>query len=171
MSRIIPVGEELPPMDGPEPAPSSHSHPGKPKERPDSSKAKAGERFAVLNAFVDSTLAGLSRGEIAVWLVLYRDTRDGTARTSYADLVRRAGLTRRNVGRKRWPLNRLDLLNASPGKPKGTLVNMLSWLVWNASNRTPDAHHQQVRRSDFQDGAVRQRQPKRHEGNRFHQFE
>jgi hypothetical protein len=28
----------------------------------------------------------------------YRDSRDGTARTSYDDLVRRAGLNRRNVG-------------------------------------------------------------------------
>ena len=42
-------------------------------------KAKAGERFAVLNNFIDFTLADLTRGEIAVWLVLYRDTRDGTA--------------------------------------------------------------------------------------------
>jgi DNA-binding transcriptional ArsR family regulator len=53
----------------------------------------------VLNAFVDFALADLSRREIAVWLVLYRDTRDGTARTSYDDLARRTGLNRRNVGR------------------------------------------------------------------------
>jgi DNA-binding MarR family transcriptional regulator len=59
----------------------------------------AGERFAVLNAFVDFTLADLSRREIAVWLVLYRDTRDGSARTSYDDLARRGGLNRRNVAR------------------------------------------------------------------------
>jgi DNA-binding MarR family transcriptional regulator len=61
--------------------------------------AKAGERFAVLNAFVDFALAGLTRAEIAVWLVLYRDTRDGTSRTSYGDLARRVGINRRNVGR------------------------------------------------------------------------
>src|SRR5208283_4818560 len=62
-------------------------------------KGKTGERFAVLNAFVDFALADLSRREIAVWLVLYRDTRDGTARTSYDDLAKRTGLNRRNVGR------------------------------------------------------------------------
>ncbi len=71
---------------------------GKPKGKA-GAKAKAGERFAVLNAFVDFALAHLSRGEIAVWLVLFRDTRDGTARTSYDDLARRGGLNRRNVGR------------------------------------------------------------------------
>jgi DNA-binding MarR family transcriptional regulator len=58
-----------------------------------------GERFAALNAFVDFALAGLTRREIAVWLVLYRDTREGTARTGYDDIARRAGLNRRNVGR------------------------------------------------------------------------
>jgi hypothetical protein len=91
--RIIPVGEEPPPMDGP--APSSNGR----HRRRDKPKGKTGERFAVLNAFVDFALSALSRSEIAVWLVLYRDTRDGTARTSYDDIARRAGMNRRSVGR------------------------------------------------------------------------
>jgi hypothetical protein len=62
-------------------------------------KGKTSERFAVFNASVDFALADLSRRDIAGWLVLYRDTRDGTARTSYDDLTRPAGLNRRNVGR------------------------------------------------------------------------
>jgi hypothetical protein len=96
--RIIPVGEEPPPMGrpGPPPGDGRQRHQGGDRGR---AKGKAGERFAVLNAFVDFALAGLSRAEIAVWLILYRDTRDGTARTSYDDLARRAGLNRRNVGR------------------------------------------------------------------------
>jgi hypothetical protein len=95
--RIIAVGEEPPPMD----APPSGRPPerGKPKGKTGGAKAKAGERFAVLNAFVDFALAYLSRADIAVWLVLFRDTREGTARTSYDYLARRAGLNRRNVGR------------------------------------------------------------------------
>ncbi len=104
MSRpppVLRVGEEPPPLV---PPPSNGRHVqtpdrGKPKGKPGSEKTKAGERFAVLNAFADFALADLSRAEIAVWLVLYRDTRDGTARTSYDDLARRAGLNRRNVGR------------------------------------------------------------------------
>ncbi len=57
-------------------------------------------RFAVVNAFVDATLAGLTRAELAVWLILWRDTKPtGTARTSQADLARRAGCDVRTVKR------------------------------------------------------------------------
>src|SRR5262245_4321423 len=97
--RIIPVGQEPPPMEGPEPAPSGNGRQRHQGGERGKAKGKTGERFAVLNAFVDFALAELSRAEIAVWLVLYRDTRDGTARTSYDDLARRAGLNRRTVGR------------------------------------------------------------------------
>jgi DNA-binding transcriptional ArsR family regulator len=86
--RPLVVGEEPAPLT---PAPSRAK--ARPKGKP------AGERFKTLNGFVDFTLADLSRAEIAVWLILYRDTRDGTARTGYDDLARRAGLNRRNVGR------------------------------------------------------------------------
>ena len=97
--RIIPVGQEPPPMDGAVPAQSANGrgrHQGGDRGRP---KEKAGERFVVLNAFVDFALADLSRAEIAVWLVLYRDTKEGTAKSAYDDLARRTGLNRRNVGR------------------------------------------------------------------------
>ena len=60
-------------------------------------KRRVGNRFAVLNAFVDFTAATLNRGEILVWLVLYRDTKNGTAATSQADIARRTGLCKRTV--------------------------------------------------------------------------
>jgi predicted transcriptional regulator len=97
--RIIAVGEEPAPMDDHERPECRPPHRGKPKGKPDSVKTKAGERFAVLNAFVDFALADLNRAEIAVWFVLYRDTRDGTARTSIAELARRAGCDRSTVFR------------------------------------------------------------------------
>jgi hypothetical protein len=67
---------------------------------------RTGERFAVLNAFVDFTLRELTRAEIAVWFVLYRDTKaaDGLARTSQADLARRAGV---NLGTAKRAVARL----------------------------------------------------------------
>jgi DNA-binding transcriptional ArsR family regulator len=119
-------------MEGPGPAPPRTGRHGRQGDR-GKAKGKAGERFAVLNAFVDFALADLSRAEIAVWLVLYRDTRDGTARTSYDDLARRTGLNRRNVGRALRRLERLGLLRvvhrggfrrgvsryAAKGLPKG----------------------------------------------------
>jgi len=102
---ILPGCTVLPPMDPPTgrpPAPAGHqgdrSKAKHPKDTPPARRKTAG-RFAVLNAFVDFTLAGLNRNEIAVWLVLYRDTKDGTARTGQADIARRAGISPRSVRR------------------------------------------------------------------------
>ncbi|WP_439624005.1 hypothetical protein [Gemmata sp.] len=60
---------------------------------------RRGERFAVLNAFADYGLAGLTGAEVKVWLILFRDTKaaTGTARTGQADIARRAGLKPRMV--------------------------------------------------------------------------
>ena len=71
---------------------------------------KTGDRFAVLNAFVDFTMQELSRAEALVWLVLYRDTKDGTARTSQSDISRRAGVNVRTVKRAIAGLHRRGLL-------------------------------------------------------------
>ena len=57
-------------------------------------------RFEMLNALVDTGLADLSRAELAVRLILYRDTkRDGTARASLDDLARRRGMNRQTASR------------------------------------------------------------------------
>lgn len=85
----IPVGSEPPPLrpspNGSNGRPSRHRDTGNAKGKP--ARRKTADRFRVLNAFVDFTLAELTRNEIAVWLVLYRDTRDGMARTSHAERV------------------------------------------------------------------------------------
>jgi hypothetical protein len=94
---ILPGCSVLPPM---ELAPLAGRN-GKPKQR----KRKTADRFAVLNAFIDLTAGELTRSEIMVWLVLYRDTRNGVAKTSQADIARRAGINvrtaRRAIGRLR----------------------------------------------------------------------
>lgn len=74
--------------ESPSPAPV-----GKPKRRFRS------ERFAMLNAFADFGLAGLTGAETKVWLILFRDTKaaTGTARTGQADIAHRAGLKPRMV--------------------------------------------------------------------------
>ena len=68
-------------------------------------------RFELLNAFVDSGMADLSRGELAVWLILYRDTKPGgTARASLGDIARRAGIDRQTASRAVGRLARRKML-------------------------------------------------------------
>lgn len=70
------------------------------QRNPPKPKRESKLRFEVLNAFVDQSLAGLTRTELAVWVILFRDTKpNGTARASYDDLARRAGCDRRSVAR------------------------------------------------------------------------
>ena len=101
---------------GPGPAAAAAGKAGK-------AKGKARDRFAVLNAFVDFALADLTRAEIAVWLILYRDTRDGTARTGLTDLARRAGCNRSTVFRR---LRRLEALGLVRVVHRGGLGKGLS---------------------------------------------
>lgn len=68
-------------------------HTGKPSKQPKDGAA----RFRVLNDFVDVALSSIPKTDAVVWLVLYRDTRDGVARTSQRDIARRTGLCRRTV--------------------------------------------------------------------------
>jgi hypothetical protein len=56
-------------------------------------------------------MANLSRAEVCVWLLLWRDTRpDGLARTSQADLARRSGCSVRQVNRAVQSLLQRNLL-------------------------------------------------------------
>jgi hypothetical protein len=98
--RVIPVGEEPPPMEGPAPAPSGNGRPrhrggepGKPKGK----RASAG-RFQCINAFIDATMATLTPAERAAWLILWRDTKpNGLAETSQTSMARRAGVSDRSI--------------------------------------------------------------------------
>ena len=107
-SNVLPGCKTLPPMEPPRPrtASTANSKAGnKPKRT-----AGAGDRFATINAFVDFTLGELTRNETAVWLVLWRDTKDGTARTAQTDIARRAGINRRTVIRILGKLESTGLL-------------------------------------------------------------
>ena len=86
----LPGCSVLPPMN-PRPATANNSPQDKPKKR------ATGERFSTINSFVDCSLAELSRSEALTWFVLWRDTKDGTVRTSAADIARRIGCSRRAV--------------------------------------------------------------------------
>ena len=56
-------------------------------------------------------MADLARAELAVWLILYRDTKPGgTARASLADIARRAGIDRQTASRAVGKLERRSVL-------------------------------------------------------------
>ncbi|VTR92752.1 Similar to transcriptional regulator OS=Rhodopirellula baltica (strain SH1) GN=RB12209 PE=4 SV=1 [Gemmata massiliana] len=77
-----------------------------PGTKPKRTRATHG-RFVEINGFIDYTLAGLTPSAVAVWLILWRDTKpNGLARTGQADLARRAGVTERAV---RKALAELDM--------------------------------------------------------------
>jgi hypothetical protein len=82
----------LPPLE------STDRPPKRTPDRRNGRHGKAAGRFAAFNTFADITACELSRSEILVWLVLFRDCRDGTVRTGQADIARRAKLARRTVG-------------------------------------------------------------------------
>ncbi|MBL8800204.1 MAG: helix-turn-helix domain-containing protein [Planctomycetia bacterium] len=103
--RIIPVGQEPPPLD-----PRPDHRPAAGRQTKAKGKRTAAGRFRTLNAFVDFTLGELGRAEIAVWLVLFRDCRDGLARTAQTDMARRAGIDRRTVYRALRRLEQLGLV-------------------------------------------------------------
>ena len=82
--------EVLPPMN-PRPATVTPTTKDKAKNR------ATGDRFATLNAFVDCSLADLTRAEALTWFVLWRDTKGGISRTSATDIARRIGASKRAV--------------------------------------------------------------------------
>lgn len=56
----------------------------------------AGQRFQQVNNFVDIAMAELNRGEIAVFMVLWRDEHDGNIRVCQESVAERAGMQKRN---------------------------------------------------------------------------
>lgn len=85
----------LPPMEQQTSRPATTST-GKASETPKRTAATA-NRFGELNAFVDCSMADLSRAELGTWLVLWRDTKGGTVRTALTDIARRIGASKRAV--------------------------------------------------------------------------
>lgn len=113
--RIIPVGQEPPPLrlapstngsNGQSATHQTHNEPAKGKP----ARRKTADRFATLNAFVDAGMVRLSRVELATWFVLYRDTRDGTACTSEDSIAGRIGCSKRAVTKAVGRLRRRGLL-------------------------------------------------------------
>jgi DNA-binding transcriptional ArsR family regulator len=72
--------------------------------------AATSNRFGELNSFVDCSMADLTRAEALTWLVLWRDTKNGTVRTSARDIARRIGASREAVTTALAKLRKVGLL-------------------------------------------------------------
>ena len=67
--------------------------------------------FNTLAGFVDEGVRSLTRSELAVFLILLRDTKpDGTARTALTDFMTRGGLSKRSASRAVQSLIRRGVL-------------------------------------------------------------
>lgn len=58
---------------------------------------RTGNRFRMLNDFVDQTLQKVSKSAAIVWFILYRDERNGRAQASQQHVATRAGYSVRTV--------------------------------------------------------------------------
>jgi DNA-binding IclR family transcriptional regulator len=84
-----------------------------------------------LNAFLDFTAKDLSRAELLVWLTLFRDSRDGVARTGQADIGKRCGINRKTVYLTLLSLRKRGLLRivCRGSLKRGVSTYRLRWLT------------------------------------------
>jgi hypothetical protein len=109
MAPILPGCDVLPAMSAETNVRTNST--GAPATKGKSAADAIAGRFATINTFADFGLPGLSRAEIAVWLLLWRDTKpDGLARTSQASLAGRAGADDRTVRRALAKLQKRELV-------------------------------------------------------------
>lgn len=95
-------------LNDPEPLRPANKEPTS-KRTPQKQRKDAG-RWNDLNQFIDITLRGLNRRQLAVWLILFRDARQGIATTSQTDIARRSGLQRPTVSSTIGELEALGLI-------------------------------------------------------------
>ena len=94
------------------------------RSRPDNGDAS---RWRTLNTFVDIIARHLSPVEIAVWMVLFRDCRDGTVKASQRNLASRSGASERSVVRAMRRLRDVrlvEVVKASKSKGEASLYRL-----------------------------------------------
>ena len=85
---------------------------------------KSQERFKMLNRFIDDIMGSLSPSQVKVWLCLYRDSRDGVAKSAQAYIAKRCGLKRPTVSTTITELEQLGLVETIH---QGGVNRGLSW--------------------------------------------
>ena len=75
-----------------------------------STPKRSGQRFKMLNDFVDISMQDMTPRQIAVWLCLFRDSRAGVATAAQAYIAKRCGLKRPTVSTTISELEALGLV-------------------------------------------------------------
>lgn len=114
--RIIPVGQELPPMYSPDELAEREARrtqaTGKVKvAKGSAAHRQSRDRFGMLNAFADYGARLVDTTAQACWWILYRETKpDGLARVSHGRIAECIGRSRLTVVRAVRKLEKLKLI-------------------------------------------------------------
>lgn len=102
-SLVLPPGQILPPLESGEATSTPVGSVTATRARGPSAvsgstdNSRAAERFNEINTFLDVTGRTLPRAALLCWLLLWRDSRNGIARTAISDMARRAGCDKRTA--------------------------------------------------------------------------
>lgn len=80
------------------------------KTHPKKSPKREASRWRELNQFIDITLRELAPRQVAVWICLFRDCRNGVASVSQVYIAERCGLKRPTVSKAIAELEALGLV-------------------------------------------------------------
>ena len=99
-------------LNDPPPLKLARSEPAKPEPKTSTRKApkKDANRWQELNQFIDITMRDLLPRQVAVWLTLFRDCRNGVASVSQVYIGERCGLRRPTVSTAIAELEALGLV-------------------------------------------------------------
>jgi len=100
----------MPPMEARTPAPEAPAAAARKPRRQGNTPKRSADRFKVLNEFVDRTMQQLTPRQTAVWLALFRDSRNGTATAAQSYIATRCGLKRPTVSTTIGELEALGLV-------------------------------------------------------------
>ena len=101
-------------------------------------------RFRLINRFLDKHARNCSPVQAMVWVVLWRDSRDGVAKTSYSRLADRLGVSRATVARAIRLLRDMGYLEVvrRGGDLAGPTLHKI--VIWESPVGVSDANAQKI---------------------------
>lgn len=114
----------MPPMESRQSKPEKAQTQERGSSRQRSKPKRSGQRFKILNDFVDCTMQRLTPRQTSVWLCLFRDSRNGVAKSAQVYVAQRCGLKRPTVS---TTIGELEALGLVVTIHQGGVNRGLSW--------------------------------------------